>query len=117
MNLFDTFLSPELAVIHQVISEKTTDPAVPIIVERELEVELTIRGSEHLFEHETLENFDGLPEDIVQFTITANTIFPKLIADVDGRGSIENPRHIEIDSDLIEITNFLHRESQRSHIC
>ena len=77
--------------IHRVIASQTTNPASPIIAERDIEIELCLREQEHAMENGLDSEFPGMPAEVVNLTI-AYAITTEDIADIDGRGHRNNPR-------------------------
>ena len=64
-------------------------PLAPII-ERELKIELSFQQWEHLIVNENLSNYIGLKLNDIQKIISK--VSKMILGDVDGRGSISNPR-------------------------
>lgn len=81
--LFDT-----MPVIHRLASIRTADPHVPILCERNLEIELSCRLSAHMIENNTLTSFPGITADEIQEMIQLTQHRDRLISDIDGKGNI-----------------------------
>lgn len=82
-------LYEEMPTIHKTIADKTNDPHIPILTERNLEIELTCLQHEHLMENESLDNFAGLTQEIANIVIVKSLIDYQCIADIDGKGYLE----------------------------
>ena len=81
-------LFTEMPIIHRVASNLSADPHVPILSERNIDVELTCMQHEHYIEHETLDNFPGIEAHQINDIIHLTRHRDKIIADIDGKGSI-----------------------------
>lgn len=86
-------LRAHMPKIEIAIREESDNPALPILIERDLEIELTFQQYEHTMENQTLENFSGITADTIQSVINKAAEY-KILADIDGRGHIDSPRPI-----------------------
>lgn len=102
-------LNKQMPLIHRAALNQCDEPHIPIIVERNLEIELTILQHEHYMEAESMSNFPGLTNDVINETIFAAQA-NKIIADIDGRGHLENPRPLDIEvRDIPSIINIIEK--------
>ena len=98
-------LYESMPIIHSAIATQYDDPHIPILTERNLEVELKILQHEHNMENGTLENFPGLTKQAINLTILASNE-NRIIADIDGRGHIDNPLPLQIkETSNVKISN------------
>ena len=79
-------LFDNMAMIHHTATQLTRDPHVPILCERNIEIELTFMRHEHYMEHETLNNFEGISPEAIENIVNITHHRDQIIADIDGKG-------------------------------
>ena len=81
-------LFDNMAMIHLNASQLTNEPHVPILCERNIEIELTFMRHEHYMEHETLSNFNGISPEAIENIMNITYHRDQIIADIDGKGHV-----------------------------
>lgn len=86
-NIYDhNDLQASMPTIHRIASNLSADPHIPILSQRNIEIELTCIQHEHFVEHSTLDNFPGIEAHNINDIIHLTRHRDKIIADIDGKG-------------------------------
>ena len=96
-------LFANMSIIHHNAKQLNTDPHVPILSERNIEIELSFMQQEHYLEHQSLENFEGIQPESIDNIINITHNRDRLIADIDGKGPLNTP----IKQPVTGLTSFI----------
>ena len=96
-------LSENMAIIHHNAKQLSTDPHLPILSERNIEIELSFMRHEHYLENQSLENFEGIQPESIEEIINITHNRDHLIADIDGKGHLKAP----IKQPITGLTSFI----------
>lgn len=77
-----------LPIVHRMAANNLNEPQIPILVERNLELELTMQQQEWMIENGSLDNFHGIHPDETTVIVSMQRHREKIIADIDGKGPI-----------------------------
>ena len=88
-------LQASLPEIHRIIASKSDDPCMPILAENDLKIELAMQQHEFAMENDLIEDFPGMTADSITDIIMNIHLKYQMIADIDGRGSLEYPRPVK----------------------
>lgn len=78
-------LYENMAEIHRAITDTTDDPSIPILVERDLELELAFQQQEFYMENFTNNDFPGITNTDLIAVVVSTVNLNRTIADVNPK--------------------------------